>query len=218
MALVRRGTAVGRAAVPPAIPQQGGAPAFPAPEMAAAAASRPAQAWAVVAGLGAAGLGALGAWNITQLASVSTFRIGDTMSAFAALFVFSAAVERVLEPLSRWMPGRGDQHRYEQAIADMDNGVPGAMNAAAHFKAAVDSARASRGILMWGLATFAATLLSAGSGFHLLRMLSDSPNWNGVAPWVDALVTGLVVGSGTKPLHDLVTRFQNQANGPQTPV
>ena len=35
---------------------------------------------------------------------------------------------------------------------------------------------------------------------------------------IDALVTGLVVGSGTKPLHDLVTRFQNQANGPQTPV
>ena len=75
------------------------------------------------------------------------------MSVFAALFVFAAAVERLLEPFTRWMPGRTEQERYERAVADMENGVPGATNAAAHYKAAVDSARASRGVLMWGIAT-----------------------------------------------------------------
>jgi hypothetical protein len=29
-----------------------------------------------------------------------------------------------------------------------------------------------------------------------------------VPPWIDALVTGLVVGSGTKPLHDLIIKAQ----------
>ena len=32
---------------------------------------------------------------------------------------------------------------------------------------------------------------------------------DGVAVWVDAVVTGVMVGSGTKPLHDLITRAQN---------
>ena len=79
-------------------------------------------------------------------------------------------------------------------------------------RAAVDSARGSRGILAWGIATFFATLLSAGAGFYLLRMLSADPGWHGIPAWLDALVTGLIVGSGTKPLHDLVTRAQLAAH------
>jgi len=244
MALVRRSAvaAVGRAQVPgaiapPAIPHQGGAGVAPVPgvagaaaagaqlgtvapgyEMAAAVPSMPAKGWAMVTGLGLAGAGALGAWNINELMAPSVFQVGNQMSTFAALFVFSAAVERVLEPFSRWMPGRTAQERYEKAVADMDNGVPGAMNAAAHYKAAVDSARASRGMLMWGLATAIATVLSAGGGFYLLRLISDSPTWGGVPVWADALITGLVVGSGTKPLHDLINRNQRQADLTQTPV
>jgi hypothetical protein len=220
MALVRRaGTVVGRAQVP-AVPQQSPVPqpAVPTPEMAAAVPSLPAKAWAVTTGLGLAGLGAVGAWNIHMMAAPTAFQIGDTPSTFAAMFAVSAAVERVLEPFSRFMPGRGAQEKYEKAVADMENGVPGAMNAAAHFKSAVDSARASRGVLMWGLATFAATLMSAGSGFYLLRALSANPHWNGVATWADALVTGLVVGSGTKPVHDILTRVQQRTNAAQTPL
>ena len=113
-----------------------------------------------------------------------------------------------MEPFTRFLPGRKEQELYEKAVADMDNGVPGAMNAAAHYKAALDSARGSRAILAWGIATFAATLLSAGAGFYLLRLISADPGWHGIPVWVDALVTGLIVGSGTKPLHDLVTRAQ----------
>jgi hypothetical protein len=221
MALVRRSVAVGRAQVP-VIPQQPAAAPTPAPvvpgqENAAAVPSRPARGWATASALGLAAVGAVGAWNINQMMAPSPFQIGDTMSTFGALFVFSAAVERVLEPFSRWMPGRTEQERYERAVADFENGVPGAMQAAAHYKAAVDSARASRGVLMWGIATFAATLLSASAGFYLLRMLAIDPGWNGIAPWADALVTGLVVGSGTKPLHDVITRFQRQSDLTQTP-
>jgi hypothetical protein len=224
MALVRQagaaGTVSGRAQVPgtvvaPAIPALPGHP--PIQEMAAAVPSLPAKAWSVIAGLGLTGTGAIGAWNIHLMMQPTPFQIGDTPSTFAAMFVFSAAVERVLEPFSRFMPGWGAQEKYEKAVADVENGVPGAMNAAAHFKAAVESARASRGVLMWGLATFAATLLSAGSGFYLLRALSANPAWDGVATWADALVTGLVVGSGTKPVHDVLTRVQQRTNAAQTP-
>jgi hypothetical protein len=236
MALVRR--AVGRASVPgqagpgqppgqvnpgpaafavpgqagygPTTPEQGQSAigVLPGHELAASVASPPAQAWSVVAGLGLTGLGAFVAWNIATLSQPTVFQVGNQMSAFAALFVFSAAVERLIEPLTRWMPGRGPQERYERAVADMDNGVPGAIHAAAYHKAAADQARASRGILMWGIATFLATVLSASAGFYLLRLISADPGWHGVSTWVDALVTGLIVGSGTKPLHDLWNRIQ----------
>ncbi len=147
------------------------------------------------------------------------FQVSSDMSVFAALFVFSAATERILEPFSRWMPGRKEQERYEKAVADMENGVPGATNAAAHYKAAVDQARSSRGLVMWGIATAMATVLSASGGFYLLRMINENPaGWSVVPVWVDALITGLVVGSGTKPLHDIINRVQNQSNITQTPV
>lgn len=225
MALVRRPTAVGRASVPvvahaPVIPHQGspGSPAAapaPAPtqysgEEAAAAPTMPAEPWAVVTGFGLVAAGGLGAMTLNTWHPQTVFQVGSQMSAFAALFVFAAAVERLLEPVSRWMPGRSTQASYERAYADMSNGVPGAIQAVAHYKAANERARSSRGVLMWGIATAVATVLSAGGGFYLLRMISANPTWAAVPTWVDALVTGLVVGSGTKPLHDLIAKVQKQ--------
>ena len=61
---------------------------------------------------------------------------------------------------------------------------------------------------MWGLATAVASAAAGASGFYLLHMIAAS-DWAVTIPdWVDALVTGLVVGTGTKPLHDLITRAQ----------
>jgi hypothetical protein len=217
MAIVRR--VVGRASVPgalvtpeaPAIPHQVSPVLAPGQEAAASVATPPAMAWSVLAGFGLTGLGAFGAWSITMMAQPGTFPINSPTSVFGALFVFAAAVERLIEPLTRWMPGRDAQDRYERAMADMDNGVPGAIQAAAHYKAAADQARAARGVIMWGVATALSTVLSASAGFYLLRMVSANPGWHGVSTWVDALVTGLVVGSGTKPLHDLFQRVQQSS-------
>ncbi|NMO57326.1 hypothetical protein HH310_39915 [Actinoplanes sp. TBRC 11911] len=66
---------------------------------------------------------------------------------------------------------------------------------------------ANRTVLIWGLATAVATVASAVSGFYLLHSIAGA-NWNGIPVWADALITGLIVGSGTKPVHDLITRAQ----------
>jgi hypothetical protein len=232
MALVRR-AAVGRAQVPGAVLAPSAAPvsgipsaapvsppigAQPGYEMAAAVPSKPAHPWSVILGLGSAVAGGVGAWNVNQMMAPSVFEVGNELSTFLALFVFATAVERILEPITRWMPGRVEQERYEKAIADMENGVPGATNAAAVYKAAVDRARAARGVIMWGLATGLSTVLASAAGFCLLRMIASNSGWNGVPMWTDALITGLVVGSGTKPLHDLINRVQKQSNLTQTPI
>ena len=139
MALVRRvavgadraGT-VGRAQVPGAIAPPSAAAGTAAPaqpgqvpvgyEMAAAVPSKPANLWAVMTGLGLAAAGAVGAWNVNQMMAPSPFEVGNDISAFAALFVFATAVERIIEPITRWMPGRVEQERYEKAIADQQRG------------------------------------------------------------------------------------------------
>jgi hypothetical protein len=66
---------------------------------------------------------------------------------------------------------------------------------------------ADRTVLIWGLATAVATVASALSGFYLLHSIAGA-TWNGIPVWADALITGLIVGSGTKPVHDLITRAQ----------
>jgi hypothetical protein len=70
---------------------------------------------------------------------------------------------------------------------------------------------ANRTVLIWGLATAVATLASAVSGFYLLHSVAGA-NWDGIPIWADALITGLIVGSGTKPVHDLITRAQGTGN------
>ncbi|GAA1775500.1 hypothetical protein [Luedemannella helvata] len=208
---------VGAPASPGLPPLAAGAPMFgaspPYDPNTAAAPTLPAHPLAVLGAFGAAIIGGLTAMGIGEASTITPFRVEDQVSAFGALIVFAAAVERVLEPVTRWMPGRKPQERYERALADMDNGVPGATQIAAVAKAACERARASRGVLMWGIATALSTVLSASAGFYLLRTLNANPDWNGVPAWIDAIVTGLIVGSGTKPLHDLITKVQNPKEG-----
>jgi hypothetical protein len=107
--------------------------------------------------------------------------------------------------------------------------------AAAQNKAAVAQkehhhSQANRAVLMWATAAVLAMLACASLGIFLLRSIetpsavkgstalasgrsssaapsapSPAKNPNRV---LDLLVTGLVVGAGTKPLHDLITQIQ----------
>jgi hypothetical protein len=212
---------------PPGVPPGGVAavagigPAAAAPGGdAAAAASMPANTMAVLGGFGFAGLGLLAAFAFKATGhEAPAFQIGNQMSTFGALFVFAAAVERVLEPVSHWLPGRRTKADFEQTVAAMANRDPRVSLAhVAAAKARMDRARSNRTVLVWGLATGFATVLSAWGGFYLLHMLSANPNWDLVPGWVDALVTGLVVGSGTKPLHDVINRVQQTKEKAEDPT
>jgi hypothetical protein len=133
----------------------------------------------VVGSFGLAALGTLGAFCVQRWGTNPTpLRLGNQMSVFGLMFVFSAAVERLLEPFTQWLPGRGSKQRSEQAVAAMANGN--------------------------GMAP----LVSSAGGFYVLRSLAENPQWGVIPRWTDALLNGLVVGSGTKPLHDWVARMR----------
>jgi hypothetical protein len=185
------------------------AAAAPGNGEAAAAPSPPASGLAILFAFALMGIGLYAAYELNYWRPVGVLRVGNQMSAFGALFAFAAAVERLLEPLSQWLPGRHSKADYERMVAAVANRHPvmGLSDVAA-AKTRVDRARANRTMIVWGIATAVATVASASGGFYLLHMLADDPNWNGVSNWVDALITGLVVGSGTKPLHDIISRVQ----------
>jgi hypothetical protein len=226
MALVRRvdvmGTGAPRtvAAVPVQSPP-GGAdaaptslgsalPAWAANAEAAAVASKGAGGGTVVAGFGLLALGAMAAWVLQRVTHAVPFQVGSGASAYAGVVVFAGAVERFLEPFTQWLPGGRTRTEYEQAVAALTNGHPGvSLGAVATAKARVDRAQANRTVLLWALATAVATAAAGASGYYLLHMIAAS-GWTVDLPyWVDALVTGLVVGTGTKPLHDLISRARS---------
>ncbi len=176
---------------------------------AAAVPSLPANGLAVLVAFGLLAAGTFGAYELNYWRPTATFRMGANMSAFGGLFVFSAAVERLLEPITQWLPGRRSRGDYERMIAAVANRHPVmGLTDVAEAKARMDRMRANRTVLTWGLATGVSTIVAGAAGFNLLHMLAENAQWDGVTSWADSLITGLVVGSGTKPLHDVIARVQ----------
>jgi hypothetical protein len=144
------------------------------------------------------------------------FKIANQTSVYAGLVVFAGAVERILEPFSNLFPGTRARSEYESTVAAMVNGHPAtSLRDVAAAQARVDRSISDRTVLLRGVATAIAAIVSAASGFYLLHMIA-APDWvTNIPRWVDALITGLIVGTSTKPLHDLINRAQS-ATRPKT--
>ncbi|MET8351256.1 MULTISPECIES: hypothetical protein [unclassified Micromonospora] len=187
-------------------------------ELTVVAASQQAGPGAVVAGFGLIAVGSVAGWMIWRSgAAAAKIQPKDTTAVFLTLLVFAAAVERILEPFSRWLPGRAAEAALTRTVAEVngrvDSPTEADREAVAVATAAVARAKANRTIVAWGLASGLATVASSAGGFYVLHAVAGS-DWNGVAVWVDAIVTGVMVGSGTKPLHDLINRAQNGTPSP----
>jgi hypothetical protein len=205
------GTATAEPATGP--PTTGGEEPTPAAE-AASVTSQPASAGAVLGAFTLIAAGGIGAWTIwSSGGAAAIIQPPDTTAVFGTLLVFAAAVERILEPFSRWLPGRRTEAALEQSIVALANQSGTATHAdlaaVAHAKAQVERARGNRTIVAWGIATALATVASSAGGFYVLHAIAG-PEWDGLPVWIDAIVTGVMVGSGTKPVHDIISRVQGR--------
>jgi hypothetical protein len=101
-----------------------------------------------------------------------------------------------------------------------------AVKLAAAAQADLDQRRADKTIAYWALASILGVLFSATLGLYLLHTvglssdgLSSNGSWtgstwspSGIRHMLDILVTGLALGGGTKPLHDLISNLQTTKN------
>lgn len=149
-------------------------------------------------------VGAIGGWFLFSWWDPDPFRPASDYSVFAGLFVVAAAVERLLEPFTPYVgpDTTTTKKELEEAVASGQD-----PQLAANKQEQLNKERSERAFLLWGVATLVATVLCAGLGMLLLRSVSMEP-MRDPNRFLDLAVTGLVVGAGTKPLHDLISRLQ----------
>jgi hypothetical protein len=152
------------------------------------------QLWYTVLGLGIPAASFLVAWRLHG-STASTYRVDSQWSAFTGLFILALAIERALEPFSAKL---------------------GPDKARRTSRSEIEMCRWLTAVVTWGVATGLGFLLCAALNITLLQAVRA--NGSGQPPfWADLLVTGLVVGAGTKPLHDLVCSIERGKQARQKP-
>ena len=183
--------------------------------------SGPPHPWAPPVGLVVLAVGVAIAWAVYKAVDPTDFVPHSDYSAFGGLFVVALAVERLLEPFSGYLVPtleQTKQRRDEKVALAMNTGKSEHAKDAANEQKEVAKRRADRGILIWAIASVIAMIGAASLGVFLLRSIVVPPAGKDPNRFVDLLVTGLVVGAGTKPLHDLTSRIQVSKDKAQDPA
>jgi hypothetical protein len=170
------------------------------------------QLWYTVLALGIAAAAFAGAWRLHGNTS-STYRIDSHWGAFTGLFILALAIERALEPFSRKL-GPDTTRRKDTQLRALASAQPDDVEGiAVECQLAVDMCRRLTAVVTWGAATGLAFLLCAQLNITLMQAVRASGS--GAPPfWADLVVTGLVVGAGTKPLHDLISNIERGKQSP----
>jgi hypothetical protein len=131
----------------------------------------------------------LNAFGLTSRAFVPAKEGVADFALFAGFYVAAQVIERLLEVVSPLLPF------WPPPLSTDDPAVK-----AAHTKA-------DRAAVVLGLATLAGVAASCGFGLYFLAAIGMTS----VSHSIDAMVTGLTIGAGTKPLHDLITGIQGKS-------
>lgn len=143
----------------------------------------------------------------------SDYRIASELSVFSGVFVLALAIERLLEPFTKYLGPDTDELKQ----ARNTHLSKGSEESAANAQAELQRGRRLTAIVVWGTATAIGFLLSGALDITLLQAIRGADS--GEPPfWADLLVTGLVVGAGTKPLHDLVSRLEKSKDNQKDPA
>lgn len=166
-------------------------------------------------------------YALNEINEPAPFVLAEGVGIFAVFYILAQAIERLLEPLSSWVGGTkaaGDEERVNppEAKAQRDAAVSAAVNtptqanadAAAEAQQRVDQARANLAVVLWGVASLLAMLASGWLGVLLLSTIGVQEPGRAL----DIAVTGLAVGAGTKPLHDLISNIQASKEKKEDPA
>jgi hypothetical protein len=117
-------------------------------------------------------------------------------------------------------------------VAEKQAAMQAALTTVAEKQAAVEQRRANRTVVLWAVASVLGMALSGVLGLNLLhavglqddlvgldgRVTGGLTSAAGVRHALDLLVTGLAIGGGTKPLHDLIQNLQEAKNEKKDPA
>lgn len=196
------------------------------------AAARPATAsvnwllasYAVVAG------GAIVAVLLWWWRNPAPFSPASGISVFAPLYILAQAIERVIDPFTSFVTAKapddsakkkdgtaiaaGEGVKRDEAVHAVNEAlVAGEAKKAADWQAVVDQIRKNTAIIAWTAATVLGMVLCGLLGLFMLRLVGFAD----VPKQIDIIISGIAVGSGTKPLHDLISNLQSAKDEKQDP-
>jgi branched-subunit amino acid ABC-type transport system permease component len=179
--------------------------------------SEPDTGFVVVALIAVAAVWIIGFWwNPFGLKLAGPAALATGVSVFALLYIVAQALERLLEPLSALDPKKKDaeENRDTAVAAALADPTTALLTTAADTQATLERLRRNRAMIFWAAATVLGMFISATTGIYLLDIVIDNPT---PPQSLDVLITGLVVGGGTKPLHDLISRIESAKEEAQDP-
>jgi len=153
----------------------------------------------------------------------------EGLTILAVFFVGALAIERLLEPIAGVLLPKADKEAKAKNTASAASqkvdaatiAGPGADKIIEEAGAALQTAAAAkaelsdwvwaRTILYWALASSIGIYVSAAMKLYLLRTVGIGD----ASRWQEVLATGLIIGAGTKPLHDLTKLIVAQKTAKQ---
>lgn len=172
-------------------------------------------------------------WVPHPAADIDSAKPVEGLTIFAVFFVAALAIERLLEPLSNALLPKAElakgahdamkdarskaveyhraaDHRDDGAVAEAD---PAEANTAIQTAAAAVEALSvrelQRATAFWAIATCLGMLVAAAMNLYFMNTVGLTVGQR----WQEILATGLIVGAGTKPLHDLVNLISSKSAG-----
>lgn len=184
-----------------------------------------ADAWVVVvAYVAVAVAGGLAIW-LAHRHDV-TIAIGDGFEPFAVIYIVAQAIERFIQPFAGVSPSakKKDDKKAELADTKVEQRAALATNEVEKAKEAAKEVavkgkelakiEADRVTAFWALATFLALIACGFLSLGLIQSVATVTDSGGEIPnWfknADVIITGLAIGAGTKPLHDLIEVIQSK--------
>lgn len=158
-------------------------------------------------------------WAIAKGSTTPAVTLAADIGLFGLLYVMAQAIERFLEPLVSIDPFKIAFERKRNRTASAAKSNP---DDAAKKKAAVEAQtdlkrwKANRAVVIWAIATVIGIWVSSRIGVYILDIIIETPAGQGPDKALDIAVTGLVIGGGTKPLHDLISRIQSASTAADT--
>lgn len=168
-------------------------------------------------------IGVLVGWILTEALEPQPFTPVEGVGAFAVFYVAAQALERTFELLRMIFPAatsglsgetkadlKSEARVHTASALSMLAARPGSdevkqqAQIAADAKAKEEKAEATTSRIAWGVNSLLAAILSGWLGLYLLEYIGLT----GIPLWLDIGVTSLVIGGGTKPLHDLIKNLE----------
>jgi hypothetical protein len=187
----------------------------------------------VIAGYLLVGAGIIAAVLLAKKNDI-TIGVSEGFAPFAVIYIVAQAIERFIQPFTGFAVKAEDKTKTRNELAAsvtaLQSGAS-AMGVTAEATTAVAKQRdleqiqADRAMAFWALATFLALVICGALELGLIQSIAKVTGAEGGEPpqgflYLDVVLTGIAVGSGTKPLHDLIGFIQNkkEAAAPTPPA